>query len=58
MYLELLKQCLLGFIYQDSPIATFGASGLDLAPKGGFDPALRALGDDWPSKAHTMIGAQ
>lgn len=58
LYLDLLKKSLLGLIYQDSPVATFLGAIPDLVPKEEFNPALRAIGDDWPSQAHTMIGAK
>lgn len=48
LYLDLLKRCLLGELYQDGSI-TAG----DQQP---YDPALRDEGRDWPQFAHTMIG--
>lgn len=47
-YTELLKNCLTNTIYGDD--------NLHPAAGGGFDLKLRHTGDDWPSKAHTMIG--
>lgn len=53
MYLELLKRCLLGMIYEDPP---------DIAPTvGGYETQLyiakfRETGRDIPSQAHSMIG--
>ncbi len=49
-YLELIKRCLTGLIYEDSPLDTFGQTS--------FDRAIREVGLDWPSQAHTMIGVK
>lgn len=45
-YLELIKDCIIGRIYEDKP-----ATG-----DTGFRPELREAGLDWPSQAHSMIG--
>jgi hypothetical protein len=47
-YLELIKDCLIGRIYEDLPV------------KGerNFRADLREQGVDWPSQAHSMIGNQ
>jgi len=45
-YLELIKDCIIGRIYEDKPI--MGDAG--------FRPELREEGLDWPSQAHSMIG--
>ncbi|MCP5048918.1 MAG: macrocin O-methyltransferase [bacterium] len=60
LYLDLMKNCLLGLIYRDPPVATFAASGegepyLNASPSG-FDKTLRKNGRDWPSQSHSMIG--
>jgi len=47
-YLELIKDCLIGRIYEDPPVKD--------APN--FLADLRERGLDWPSKAHSMIGNQ
>ena len=53
MYLDLLKRCLVGTIYEDQPTWS--------PPIGGYSthqyiPKLRELGRDHPSQAHSMIG--
>lgn len=53
LYLDLMERCLLNTIYED-PATAMNLTG-DLR---GFNPQLRRLGRDWPSVAHTMIGAQ
>ena len=53
VYIDLLKKCLLGMIYQDAP---------QWAPTVGnyvtktYLPKFRELGQDIPSQAHSMIG--
>jgi O-methyltransferase len=49
-YLTLMEACLAGTIYEDAPLTVLGQKG--------FDRELREYGWDWPSKAHTMIGAK
>ncbi len=49
LYLDLMEKCLLNTIYEDAPN--------DPWTGGRYDPELRAIGKDWPSQAHTMIGA-
>lgn len=49
LYLDLLEKALIGSIYQDAPISPWS--------KGGFETDVRLMGRDWPSNAHTMIGA-
>jgi len=44
-YLELLKDCLIGRIYEDRPFQD---------PN--FQPEWREMGLDWPTQAHSMIG--
>jgi len=48
LYLELMKKCLLGLIYEDD--AQFPTS------KTRFNLSIRTEGQDWPLMAHTMIG--
>jgi len=55
LYLDLLKRCLLGLIFEDKPIASFDGGKLDFSPQE-FSRDLRERGMDWPSKACTMIG--
>jgi hypothetical protein len=50
LYLDLMEKCLLNTIYGDPPN--------DPWTGGKYDPQLREVGKDWPSKAHTMIGAR
>jgi hypothetical protein len=49
LYLDLLEKCLLNTIYEDVPN--------DPWTGGRYHPQLRTDGRDWPSQAHTMIGA-
>src|SRR5262249_42458902 len=50
LYLDLLKRCLLNWVYADvEPTDCAGA---------GSDARLRLGGRDWPATAHTMIGLQ
>jgi len=49
-YLSLMESCLTGIIYEDKPFDAVGG--------GVYDPALREVGRDWPSMAHTMIGVK
>ncbi len=49
-YLSLMEACLAGTIYEDLPLTVLGQTE--------FDRELREYGWDWPSKAHTMIGAR
>ncbi len=56
MYLDLLKQCLTGLIYEDTPtLAIIAGEIIDRAPRR-FIRSLREQGRDHPSHAHTMIG--
>ncbi|HYV39509.1 MAG TPA: TylF/MycF family methyltransferase [Gemmataceae bacterium] len=50
LYLDLMEKCLLNTIYEDAPN--------DPWTGGKYNPELRAIGKDWPSRAHTMIGYQ
>lgn len=49
LYLDLMQKCLSGLIYEDEPCDPWSS---------GFDPNKRENGRDWPSVAHTMIGAK
>ncbi len=46
LYLDMMKRTLSNVIYADG----------DLARNSGFDMRHRAVGRDWPERAHTMIG--
>jgi O-methyltransferase len=52
VYLDLLRNCLTGLIYDDPPLEW---SGVGLRP---FDRHTREIGMDWPCRAHSMIGAK
>jgi O-methyltransferase len=52
LYLELLRNCLTGLIYDDPPLDW---SGVGLRH---FDRHVREIGMDWPCRAHSMIGAK
>ena len=52
VYLDLLRDCLTGLIYDDPPLDW---SGVGLRP---FDRHARDVGVDWPCRAHSMIGAK
>lgn len=49
LYLDLLKRCLLNWIYGDSEAALHAKA---------FNVQTRAVGRDWPPTAHTMIGLE
>jgi hypothetical protein len=49
-YLSLMESCLTGIIYEDKPLKALGSEV--------YDPAIREVGRDWPSMAHTMIGVK
>lgn len=48
LYIDLLLKCVAGTIYGDANMSPW-------SPKA-YDPALREVGRDWPSTAHSMIG--
>ena len=48
LYLDLLKRCLLNWIYAETEVDRLRGQT--------FDSAVRAEGKDWPPMAHTMIG--
>jgi len=45
-----MESCLTGIIYEDQPLKATGAEI--------YDAAIRKVGMDWPSMAHTMIGVK
>ena len=49
-YLSLMESCLTGTIYEDKPLSVVGGDV--------YDRAIREVGRDWPSMAHTMIGVK
>ena len=51
LYLDLIEKCLLNTIYEDA-YTDWRQRGVTHH----HDPAMRKLGRDWPSVAHTMIG--
>ena len=53
LYLELLKRCLLGMIYEDPPTSAPAVGGYVTHQ---YIPKWRELGRDIPSQAHSMIG--
>lgn len=52
LYLDLMKKCLVNSIYQDD---TMQPVSIKRRP---YQPSMRENGQDWPSKAHTMIGSK
>ncbi|HSS70543.1 MAG TPA: TylF/MycF/NovP-related O-methyltransferase [Casimicrobiaceae bacterium] len=50
LYLDLMRDCLTGIIYDDPPLEWKGDG---VRP---FDPKARELVMDWPARAHSMIG--
>ncbi|WP_457155439.1 TylF/MycF/NovP-related O-methyltransferase [Mesorhizobium sp. P5_C1] len=52
LYLDLLVRILLNTVYQD-PAINPRARPLAVEP---FNPETRAIGRDWPTQAHTMVG--
>jgi hypothetical protein len=53
LYLDLLKRCLLGMIYEDPPISAPSIGGYTSKH---YIPKFREAGRDLPSQAHSMIG--
>lgn len=51
LYIDLIKKCLIGFIYQDDSLYNWNLPNIK-----GFDLQSREQGYDWPSQAHSMIG--
>lgn len=56
LYIELIKKCILGYIYKDASIASFPTFHEANYESDAFDGKLRESGRDWPSQAHSMIG--
>jgi O-methyltransferase len=70
LYLDLLKLCLVNWIYGDSEVEdlppaeylrpdltpALQTQGLRVVRPRPFEPARRADGRDWPPTAHTMVG--
>src|SRR5690242_7890481 len=52
LYLDLLVRILLNTIYRD-PAINPGVRPMVVEP---FNPKTRAIGKDWPTQAHTMVG--
>lgn len=52
LYLDLLVKILINTIYEDASINP-QVRPLQTGP---FNPAARAIGRDWPTQAHTMVG--
>ena len=50
VYLDLMRDCLTGTIYDDPPLQWQGEGVRE------FDRRARDLGMDWPARAHSMIG--
>jgi O-methyltransferase/demethyldecarbamoylnovobiocin O-methyltransferase/8-demethyl-8-(2,3-dimethoxy-alpha-L-rhamnosyl)tetracenomycin-C 4'-O-methyltransferase len=50
LYLELFKKVLTNVIYQDSSLPN------EFTPSTSYDQEVRAVGMDWPTVAHTMVG--
>jgi hypothetical protein len=50
LYLDLMRDCLTGMIYDDPPLEWKGDG---VRP---FDRRAREIGIDWPARAHSMIG--
>jgi hypothetical protein len=58
LYLDLMKMALTGVIYEDPPNPATPTRPRDVPPAqpGAFDDERRANGEDWPLRAHTMVG--
>lgn len=52
-YLDLMRDCLTGSIYDDPPLEMTADGGLRK-----FDRTRREYGLDWPARAHSMIGTK
>lgn len=53
LYIDLIKNVLIGAIYQDVPAAPISIAG---HPVSNYVPKVREWGRDFPSQAHSMIG--
>lgn len=51
-YLDLMKKVLTNVVYEDAPLPS------EWSPDATYDPVSRSAGLDWPSQAHTMVGAR
>jgi hypothetical protein len=58
LYIDLLRKALLGQLFEDPPSLAFGHWTDLLRRRPAFDPKTRETGRDWPSLAHSMIGAR
>jgi hypothetical protein len=58
LYLNMIKRCLLGLVYEDKPTAIFRETDEQKPDGQEFDLSARTEGYDWPSQAHTMVGLQ
>jgi hypothetical protein len=62
LYLDLVKRCALGLVYEDDSLLSFPdadlARGRPAIMPGRFDRAQREAGLDIPSRAHSMIGVR
>lgn len=56
LYLDLIKRCLLGQIYEDVPTLAFPIMGFTDRNPAQYLPKLREFGRDLPSQAHSAIG--
>lgn len=56
LYIELIKKCILGYIYEDPAQASFVKPNDPSFSPIAFDTEVRDSGLDWPSQAHSMIG--
>lgn len=56
LYLNLMKKILVNSIYEDNRLVPNLESGILQTTATTSNSNLRATGDEWPSKAHTMIG--
>jgi hypothetical protein len=55
LYLDLLKKCLMNTIYEDLPAPAYVIAE-QLVHYTQYSAERRLAGQDWPSKAHTLIG--
>ncbi|MFI1913931.1 TylF/MycF family methyltransferase [Nocardia sp. NPDC020380] len=59
LYLDLMKKTLVNSVYEDPPVQLSDDVQVPWrSPSDGYDPTERALGEDWPSVAHTMAGTE
>ncbi|MCA0351005.1 MAG: TylF/MycF family methyltransferase [Chloroflexi bacterium] len=60
LYLDLLKRCIMGLVYEDQPLRNivyepFSINAPYTGPYSTFDREKRLNGHEWPSQAHTML---